>query len=231
MMNCRRAEELLSDHLEGTLSAPLVQELEAHLAECTQCRELRRMLPDVVLSLHELGRAELDLPAGLVGRVAARSFGARVPQRVLRARHLSSAWQAAAVFLASVSLWMMFGSVSPASTQRLTTRIVERSANATAYVQERKDRVVEELRFLDVVLGTAFEERLDSMSERVEDYRKLLLRKREPPAPEKRSGSFSNKDARRYVRSDDAAEPRPVAVAQTGRTQAGQARPRQGART
>jgi hypothetical protein len=226
MMDCRRAEELLSDHLEGTLAAPLLLELETHLRECAACAALRRALPDVVLALHELGRTEPGLPAGLVERVAAGSFGARLPASRARARHLSSAWQAAAVFLATVSLWMMFGSVSPASTRRLTTRLVERSANASAYVQERTDRLVEELRFLDVVLGTAFEERVERMSERVEDYRKLLQKKREPGTPADRQGSFSNPDAQHCVRSDDEA----AVVAHAGQTRPSRTRPRQGAR-
>ena len=49
---------------------------------------------------------------------------------------------------------------------------------------ERKDRLVEDVRILGVVLGTAFEGRLDRVNERVEDYRRLLDRRR--PAPEGR---------------------------------------------
>ena len=33
-MDCRRAEELLSDHLEGTLHAAAAEHLESHLEEC-----------------------------------------------------------------------------------------------------------------------------------------------------------------------------------------------------
>ena len=40
-MDCLRAEELLSDHLEGALHPILAAELEQHLAGCERCRALR----------------------------------------------------------------------------------------------------------------------------------------------------------------------------------------------
>ena len=40
-MDCRRAEELLSDHLEGALHAILRAELEGHHARCADCLALR----------------------------------------------------------------------------------------------------------------------------------------------------------------------------------------------
>jgi len=43
-MDCLRAEELLSDHLEGALHAILRAEVEGHLAHCADCRALREAL-------------------------------------------------------------------------------------------------------------------------------------------------------------------------------------------
>ncbi len=44
---------------------------------------------------------------------------------------------------------------------------------------ERKDRLVEDLRLLRVVISTAFEGRVDRVNDRVEDYRRLLERRRQ----------------------------------------------------
>jgi hypothetical protein len=42
----------------------------------------------------------------------------------------------------------------------------------------KKERLVEDVRLLGVVLSTAFEGRLDRVNERVQDYRRLLERRR-----------------------------------------------------
>ena len=67
-MDCRRAEELFSDHLEGVLHEILKAGLEAHLASCEACRELRDSLGEVVSLLHEY--PEVEAPPGLAVRVA-----------------------------------------------------------------------------------------------------------------------------------------------------------------
>jgi hypothetical protein len=43
---------------------------------------------------------------------------------------------------------------------------------------ERKDRVVEDVRILRVVVGAAFEGRFDRVNDRVEDYRRLLEKRK-----------------------------------------------------
>jgi hypothetical protein len=67
---------------------------------------------------------------------------------------------------------------------RAANRVVERTVNAGAYLAERKDRLVEDFRLLRVVIGTAFEGRLDRVNDRVDDYRRLLERRRGVSAPE-----------------------------------------------
>ncbi len=51
-MDCPRAQELLSDHLEGSLHAILRSELDAHLIGCEECRALREAVAEVVEVLH-----------------------------------------------------------------------------------------------------------------------------------------------------------------------------------
>jgi hypothetical protein len=68
----------------------------------------------------------------------------------------------------------------------VAARIVDRTVNASAYILERKERLVEDVRLLRVVIGTAFEGRLDRMNDRVDDYRRLLEKRR--ANEEKKSG-------------------------------------------
>ena len=51
-LDCARAEELLSDHLEGVLDPLLARELEDHVRSCSACAGLREALirhQDIVL--------------------------------------------------------------------------------------------------------------------------------------------------------------------------------------
>lgn len=171
-MECRRAEELLSDHVEGQLGPPLLGELEGHLAGCAACRRLRGSLEEVLEALAELRRAEAPVPAGLAERVAARTWSRRAPARPAHAP--LSALQAAAVFLAVLAAWSALGGLSPTAARRLSAQLLERGSTTSAYLREGKERLVDEVRLLNVVLGTAFEDNLERVGQRVEDYRRLL---------------------------------------------------------
>jgi hypothetical protein len=61
-------------------------------------------------------------------------------------------------------------------------RFGQRIADATVYVVERKDRLVEDFRLLRVVVSTAFEGRLDRVNDRVDDYRRLLEQRKKDDA-------------------------------------------------
>jgi hypothetical protein len=78
------------------------------------------------------------------------------------------------------------GAALIAATQ--SSRLLEGTLNAEAYLSERKDRVVEDFRLLRVVVTTAFEGRLDRMNDRVDDYRRLLEKRRAAEQEEKRTG-------------------------------------------
>ena len=61
----------------------------------------------------------------------------------------------------------------------------QRASNLGAWALERKDRLVEDLRILRVVVSTAFEGRLD-----LEDYKRVLeRRKSNDPVRKKKDGA------------------------------------------
>jgi len=66
---------------------------------------------------------------------------------------------------------------------------VSETVTASNQLMERKNRLFEDVRLLGVVLTTAFEGRVDRVNERVEDYRRLLERRRAAPPSEPKRGS------------------------------------------
>jgi hypothetical protein len=179
-MDCRRAEELFSDHLEGDLHPILRAELDSHLEGCADCRGLRGAFAEAVEALRAF--PEVDAPSGLAGRAASAAL-ARARVVVVRPAIVLPPWfQAAAAGFALIALGTILAVVGPEKPTRAAQRLVGQTVTAGNSLLERKDRLVEDVRILGVVLGTAFEGRLDRVNERVEDYRRLLDRKR--PAPE-----------------------------------------------
>jgi anti-sigma factor RsiW len=197
-LDCARAEELLSDHLEGALEDPLRADVARHLAACQRCRELLDALGEVVAALRSA--PDLDPAVDLAERSAAAALRAAEPRRFGAARRalprLAAATHelfassvpglvrglAAALALAITGAVMLAQSVVGPPVQA-ANRVVERTVTAGAYLAERKDRLVEDFRLLRVVIGTAFEGRLDRVNDRVDDYRRLLERRRALPAP------------------------------------------------
>lgn len=199
-MDCRSAEELFSDHLDGTLPAPLRAELEQHLAACEPCRLLREALAEVVAALHALPL--VDAPGRLAERAAdaALAGGRRRPARVVvrpAAPRMPARLQALAAALAiAVTGGLAAAGNALGPPARLGTRLAARTASVSSYLVERKERLAEDVRLLRAVVGTAFEERLDRVGERVEDYRRLLERRRalEQQEQTKKPGSDSSRD-------------------------------------
>ena len=189
-MDCRRAEELFSDHLDGTLDRLLAADLEAHLAGCEGCRALRATLAEVVTTLRSF--PTLEPAADLAERAASSALRARRPRLVRRRSPvLLPVWlQVAAAALAiATSAGVLYAVQSP-TPARAAARLVDRTMNAGAYILERKDRLVEDVRILRVVISTAFEGRLDRMNDRVDDYRRLLEKRRAiEESPKKTPGS------------------------------------------
>jgi hypothetical protein len=196
-MDCPRAEELLSDHLEGALHPILRAELEAHLEACPACRALRGAFAEVVETLRAI--PETDAPEGLAERAAAAALGGGRPF-VVRPAVVLPAWvQAAAAGLALIALGTALMVVGPERPTRAARHLVSQTVTAGTSLVERKDRLVDDVRILGVVLGTAFEGRLDRVNERVEDYRRLLDRRRPAPEGDSKRGGVAREGVSRVA--------------------------------
>lgn len=167
-MDCRRAEELLSDHAEGILEEPLRTELVSHLRTCPACQELARLVTEVRTGLGAYPvpepRAELASRLALLrNRALGRRWG--LPPRI----------QVAAAILTCVSTAGLLWAASAYPTSKKTAhRLWERGSSAQAWVVERKERLMEDLHLVRVLVGAALEGRLDRVTEGVTDYRKTL---------------------------------------------------------
>ncbi len=171
-MDCRRAEELFSDHLDGSLPWAERVALESHLATCGACRLLRAAFGEVVAALHAMPL--IEAPQGLDQRAALAARSA--PRVVVPARMPPWLQIAAAVLALAITGGLAAASRAWTPTGRL--RVAERAASVGSYLTERRDRLVEDVRLLRVVVATAFEERYDKFGSRLEDYRRLLARRR-----------------------------------------------------
>jgi anti-sigma factor RsiW len=201
-MDCKRAEELLSDHLENTLDPLLAADLEAHLAQCRNCPALRAALAEVVATLQSF--PALEPSADLAERAAASALRARRTRpTVFRVTVGVPTWlQATAAALALLTTGGVLYAMHSPAPSRAAARLVDRTVNAGAYILERKDRLVEDVRLLRVVIGTAFEGRLDRMNDRVDDYRRLLEKRRANEEAAKKNGGRATfgDDARIAIR-------------------------------
>ncbi|MDW8051883.1 MAG: zf-HC2 domain-containing protein [Armatimonadota bacterium] len=78
-MKCKRYEQWLWDEVEGQLSADRRQQLQAHLAECERCRQLRERVRATYHALHTLPRHRA--PEHVFARVAPRLAAQHKPAR------------------------------------------------------------------------------------------------------------------------------------------------------
>jgi hypothetical protein len=209
-MECRRAEELFSDHLEGGLHPILAGELEQHLASCASCRELRAAVAEVVGMLR--AAAELEPPADLARRAASaalapesrpahsRGLAPRPLPLEIRPAFVLPHWlNAAAAGLALIALGTTLAVVGPERPTRAAQRLVGQTVIVGSSLIERRDRLIEDVRLLGVVLGTAFEGRIDRVGERVNDYRRLLERRKPAPPAESKEGRRTTGGASRVA--------------------------------
>jgi hypothetical protein len=179
---CARAEELLSDLREGVLEEPLRGETASHLRSCAACRALLEELDFVARALAEYPdlapsptlaarAAQAALRAGKV-----RPFApARGRERLVRL----PAWaQSLAAGLALVTLGVLLLTTRSEAPARAAANIATATVRTGVYLTERKDRLIEDVRVLRVVIETAFEGRVEKVNERLDDYRKILERRR-----------------------------------------------------
>ncbi|MCU0241479.1 MAG: hypothetical protein MUF51_03545 [Vicinamibacteria bacterium] len=156
-MDCRRAEQLFSDHCEQTLPEPLRLDLVAHLAVCEECRALHTAFFEVVRDLQALPAP--SLPGTLIERVHA--LRTQPPRRRRAASQARLLLLTAAIVAFAVGIW----TIRDVFTPRGFTRAWNRAASASANLAEKKDRFVENLRLLKVVVWAAFEGRVERMNE------------------------------------------------------------------
>jgi anti-sigma factor RsiW len=215
-VNCLRAEELFSDHLDGTLHELLRRELDGHVAACDRCAPLLAALEDVVGVLHAARARQAPPPLepahDLAARAAAAALaaGRRAPRpggwrAAVPARLQTMAAGLALLGTATVLAGRM------ALEHRWPQRLVSEAATAGVRVIERKDRALEDLRLLRVVVGATFSGRVDRVSERVDDYKRLLERRRAATRPQ---GAPGTSDERPPAPGVGAARPRPVSAAE-----------------
>jgi hypothetical protein len=135
-------------------------------------------------------RAPLDLEpsASLAARVAEGSWRrARATVVALRprARVPLQVHALAAGLAALATAAFLFVQQAPARPAGVAIKVKERTVNVAASAQEQAARLVEDLRMLRVMIATAFEGRVDRVNDRVDDYRRLLEKRRQH-APESR---------------------------------------------
>jgi hypothetical protein len=208
-MDCQRAEELFSDHLEGSLHQILGAELERHLASCESCRQLREAVAEVVEALRSA--PELEAPTGLAERAARAALARRLapdsrlahprgrPVEIRPALVLPHWLNAAAAGFALIALGATLAVVGPERGARAAQRLVGHTVTAGSSLMERKDRLLEDVRLLGVVLSTAFEGRIDRVNERVNDYKRLLERRKASPPSDAKQGSETRSPAVRVA--------------------------------
>lgn len=188
VLDCARAEELFSDYREDALPALLRADLQNHLSTCSACPVLLAALDEVLGVL----RAPLDLDpsASLAARVAEASWR-RVRTNVVAIRPpVRVPWRVhalAAGLAAFATAAFLFVQQSPARPAGVAGRVKERTVNVAASAQEHAVRLVEDLRMLRVMIATAFEGRVDRVNDRVDDYRRLLEKRRQHPPDSRQS--------------------------------------------
>jgi anti-sigma factor RsiW len=179
-MDCRRAEELLSDDVDGLLDPVLAADLRVHLAGCEACRELRAAIVEVVAALK--AHPVLEPPAGLAERAAGlalrRAAAARRPLLRWPDLGLPAGLQVLAAVLALCITGATLLAASWSGDSHEVSRLKQRAVSAGVSLLEKKDRLVEDLRLLRAVVATAFEGRLDRVNDRVNEYRRLLEKRR-----------------------------------------------------
>jgi predicted anti-sigma-YlaC factor YlaD len=147
---CTRIQELLSEELDGDLTAALRGELGSHLEACPACRRLRDALHEVVSTLR---REPVPEPSWPLPRRAAEAALARSDRS-----RASRPWSASGV------VWLRTVAASLVITTGLTltltgdpartlSRLYGRSVAFGARVLERAERLVDDLRILKLRLG------------------------------------------------------------------------------
>jgi predicted anti-sigma-YlaC factor YlaD len=225
-MRCERAHELFSDRRDDVLSPILARELDAHLEGCGGCRELWDAFGESVEALRSF--PVLEPPAGLAERAAAAAIAARrrLAAPIPWAARPLPRWVRAAAAVAMLATGATLLAAGPEAGQAAAAGpIAQRTAGTVSFLSERTERAIEDIRLMRIVVSAALGGRLDSLSDRLTEYRRNLERRRaDRDAGKKSSGPaphLSNPEGDRFVTQDGmaAASPQgPAAGATRSRT-------------
>ena len=188
-MRCERAQELFSDRHEGVLSPILIRDLEEHLQACTGCRELFDAFGDVVAALRD--SPVVEPPAGLAERAAAAALSVARRARVSlpwAARPVPRWLRAAAAILMLVTGATLLAAGPEAGQASAAGPIARSTASTASFLSDGTERLLEDARLMKIVVSAALEGRLDSLSDRFEEYRRSLQR-RQADKDSKKSGA------------------------------------------
>jgi hypothetical protein len=219
-----RTLELLSEYREGELEPELRRQVDERLESDALCRETLEALDELARLLPALG-AVPEPRAGLAERAARAALLASRPSpapviafpggrryRPAVPSHLQAA--AAVAMLVTGLAALVTGPEAPP--QQAAARLVERTG---LELRQQGGRLVENLRELRERVGAAVETRIDSVGDRVDDYRQLLNENEEAaPASEGRSaeeaatrvGARLSEPATRSLRRDPRSATREV---------------------
>jgi predicted anti-sigma-YlaC factor YlaD len=166
--------ELLSEQLDGSLSAMERDEVERHLAECTECRDVLAGLSEVRRLARALGPIEppRDLwPAVAAGRSGwNRRGGARLTFNVPQ---LAAAAVVLIAVSASTAWWALGGGVVPPRADGPTIPALVRPAS-TPVASSVPDELADELAMLEEALA-AGRSRLDAGTVEVLERNLLVI--------------------------------------------------------
>jgi len=217
-MTCERALELFSDRQAGSLSPMVHRELEEHLAGCTACAELYAAFVEVVAALQSMPLVEP--PAELAERAASAALLAfrATPRPVPWAARPLPRWLRAAAAVAMLATGATLLAAGPeAGTRSAAAPIARRTAQTASFLSEHTERLLEDIRLARIVFAAALEGRLDSLSDRFQEYRRSIERRQAERDAKKSEagpgGHLLNSPPSRLVSGFDTAAPAHVPAA------------------
>jgi predicted anti-sigma-YlaC factor YlaD len=193
-MNCDQARDRFSDLREGSLLPAVVEEIEAHLSVCLECRQLQEAFGEALGALARFPEiepardlAERVVVAALAGRSAAGALVFRRPTREARSLPAWIRSIAAALAIATTGTLLLVTREAHALS-RTATRLGTRAMNVGVQMVERQERLVEDVRGLPSLVGSAVSGRMERVGSRVEDYKRYIERRRQGDVEKKQGG-------------------------------------------
>ena len=189
-MKCAAAQELISDYVDGALSQEVERELQAHLEDCRDCRELARDLASIVQGAKNL--ASFEPSAEVWSKIATEVRRSRpaAPLEVRERRSwLGTFWKPAgwAVAAAGVLILSVVGglvlrqkpwSSPPAAKKGSVEFTLAKLQEAQGYYEKAIQALSEAARLqegrMDPRLAEVFSRDLAAMDETIQSCRQII---------------------------------------------------------